>query len=135
MQLFDLLRTVDMRTGWLMQDLNCAIGRKAVRGFTAQDWTQLEHADRSGAVSRRWGHAEIATNDFSQYLALWYEPPAGREPPNLAVVRFDETGAYALLSGEAFFVATSLAPGDPAGPVGGAPSGPRTTWTSSTRED
>ena len=86
-----------------MQDLNWAVGeRAAVRGFTAQDWTQLEDAYRSGARSQRWGHAEVATNDFSQYLALWYDPPAGREPPNLAVVRFDQTGTYALLSGEAF---------------------------------
>jgi hypothetical protein len=92
-----------MRTGWVMQDLNWGVaGRRAVRGFTAQDWTQLEDAYRSGAQSRRWGHAEVATNDFSQYLALWYDPPAGREPPNVAVVRFDQTGTYALLSGEAF---------------------------------
>ena len=86
-----------------MQNLNWAVGDRApVRGFTAQDWTQLEDAYRSGAGSRRWGHAEVATNDFSQYLALWYDAPAGREPPNLAVVRFDQTGTYALLSGEAF---------------------------------
>jgi hypothetical protein len=86
-----------------MQNLSSAVGsRTAVKGFTTQDWTQLEDAYRSGARSRRWGHAEVASNDFSQYLALWYKPPAGREPPNLAVIRFDQTGTYALLSGEAF---------------------------------
>jgi hypothetical protein len=86
-----------------MQNLSWAVGdRTAVKGFTAQDWTQLQDAYRSGAESRRWGHAEVATNDFSQYLALWYDPPVGQEPPNLAVVRFDQTGTYALLSGEAF---------------------------------
>ena len=86
-----------------MQDLNGAVGpRAAVGGFTAQDWTQLQSAFRSGAERRRWGHAQVASNDFSQYLAIWYDPPSGREPPNLAIVRFDATGTYALLAGEAF---------------------------------
>ena len=91
-----------MLTGWAMQDVNWVGGRRAVRGFTAQDWTQLADAYRGGPRNRRWGHAEVATNDFSQYLALWYDPPARREPPNVAVVRFDQTGTYALLSGEVF---------------------------------
>ena len=86
-----------------MRDLDWAFdGRTGLRGFTAQDWTQLQHAYRSAAERGRWQHAEVATNDFSQCLALWFDPPAGREPPNLAVVRFDQTGTYALLSGEAF---------------------------------
>jgi len=86
-----------------MQDWNQAVGSRTVGGgFTLQDWTHLQDACRSGAGSRRWGHAEVARNDFSQYLAIWYEPPTRREPPNLAVVRFDATGTYALLAGEAF---------------------------------
>jgi hypothetical protein len=86
-----------------MQELNAVGGGGAAAGgFTAQDWTQLKNAYRSGAERRVWGRAEVASNDFSQYLAIWYDPPTGREPPNLAVVRFDATGTYALLAGEAF---------------------------------
>lgn len=86
-----------------MLDLDWAFdGRTALKGFTSQDWTQLQDAYRSGAGRGRWRHAEVATNDYSQYLALWFDPPAGREPPNLAVVRFDQTGTYALLAGEAY---------------------------------
>ena len=85
-----------------MQSFGAVGARPVARGFTAQDWTHLQDAYRSGAACRRWGHAEAARNDFSQYLAIWYEPPAAREPPDLAVVRFDATGTYALLAGEAF---------------------------------
>jgi hypothetical protein len=86
-----------------MQDWNRAVGSRTVGGgFTIQDRAHLQDAYRSGAGSRRWGHAELARNDFSQYLAIWYEPPMRREPPNLAVIRFDATGTYALLAGEAF---------------------------------
>ena len=86
-----------------MQDWNRMVGSpNAGGGFTVQDWTHLQDAYRSGAGSRRWRHAEVARNDFSQYLAIWYEPPTHHEPPNLAVVRFDATGTYALLAGEAF---------------------------------
>ena len=89
-----------------MQNVGKVGSRMAVRGFTAQDWMHLQDAYWSGPARRRWAHAEVARNDFSQYLAIWYEPPARREPPNLAVVRFDATGTYALLAGEAF-VATA----------------------------
>lgn len=86
-----------------MQDLNAVVGGGAATGgFTAEDWMQLRDAYRSGAERRVWGRAEVASNDFSQYLAIWYDPPTGREPPNLAVVRFDATGTYALLAGETF---------------------------------
>ena len=85
-----------------MQNSGAIGSRQAVKGFTAQDWTHLQDAYRSGAARWGWGHAEVARNEFSQYLAIWYEPPAPGEPPNLAFVRFDATGTYALLAGEAF---------------------------------
>jgi hypothetical protein len=88
-----------------MHDLNEAVrSRTAFEGFTAQDWSELHDAYRSGAGRGGWGHAQAASNDFSHYLAIWHEPPAGREPPNLAIVRFAATGTYALLAGDTFVV-------------------------------
>ncbi|MDB5482136.1 MAG: hypothetical protein JWO83_3189 [Caulobacteraceae bacterium] len=111
-----------------MQDLNWAGGgQTAVEGFTAMDWAQLRDAYRSAAGRRRWGHVEAASNDFSHYLAIWHEPPAGREPPNLAVVRFDQTGTYALLAGEAF-VATGASLQEILPALSASPAAPDDDW-------
>jgi hypothetical protein len=67
-------------------------------GFTVGDLALLEAAYRSGVAERGWGPAQFAANDFSRYLAVWERPPVDREPPMLAIIRFDDTGTYALLT-------------------------------------
>ena len=67
-------------------------------GFTAADLALLDEAYRSGVAQRGWGPALLAANDFARYLAVWEKPPVDREPPMLAIIRFDDTGTYALLA-------------------------------------
>jgi hypothetical protein len=67
-------------------------------GFTVEDLALLEAAYREGVARRGWGPAQFAANEFSRYLAVWEKPPVDRKPPMLAIIRFDDTGTYALLS-------------------------------------
>ena len=67
------------------------------RGFTSADLLLLHEAHRSAGL--RWGRSQFAANAFSQFLALWTHGADPYAPPSLTVIRFSETGAYALMVG------------------------------------
>jgi hypothetical protein len=67
-------------------------------GFTSVDLSVLQEACAS-IERQRWGRAQIVTNAFSDYLAVWKGNAAEDQPPSLSVVRFKKTGTYALLIG------------------------------------
>jgi hypothetical protein len=71
-------------------------GREA-RGFTSADLLLLHEAHQSAGPL--WGRSQFAANGFSQFLAIWTEGPDTHAPPCLTVIRFNETGAYALMVG------------------------------------
>ena len=64
-------------------------------GFTSADLQLLDEARRSGGAG--WGRAQFATNEFSQYLAVWRVGRGEHAQPSLTIIRFNETGAYALM--------------------------------------
>ena len=78
------------------------------RGFTGPDMKALQDTHRCGVAERGWGRAQFAVNEFSQYLAIWDAAAADGAAPNLAIIRFDKTGTYALLI-DGKFVATDTA--------------------------
>jgi len=66
-------------------------------GFTSGDLKLLKEAHQTGVAHRGWGRAQLASNYFSHYLAIWDGARAEHEPPTLVIVRFINTGTYALL--------------------------------------
>lgn len=71
-----------------------ALGVEA-RGFSSEDLMLLHEAHRSAGP--RWGRSQFAANAFSQFLAVWTHGADTHAPPSLTVIRFSETGAYALM--------------------------------------
>jgi len=71
-------------------------------GFSCRDVTLLCNACREGIADRGWGRAQLTANTFAHYLAVWDKTAVGNEPPILAIIRFDRTGTYALLSNGKF---------------------------------
>ncbi|HEY2483090.1 MAG TPA: hypothetical protein VGI30_12970 [Caulobacteraceae bacterium] len=71
-------------------------GRNA-RGFTSADLVLLHEAHQSAGF--RWGRSQFSANAFSQFLAIWMEGADAHAQPSLTVIRFIETGAYALMVG------------------------------------
>jgi hypothetical protein len=72
-------------------------GRGAARGFTRADLMLLHEAHQ--CAGPRWGRSQFAANEISQFLAIWTEGADTHAPPSLTVIRFSETGAYALMVG------------------------------------
>jgi hypothetical protein len=68
-------------------------------GFTTADLIALDEV-RFAAIARQiWGRAQLVSNEFAHYLAIW-RPGAGvAEPPGLALARFRKTGTYMLMIG------------------------------------
>jgi hypothetical protein len=67
------------------------------RGFTTGDVRLLQEAHQKGFADRGWGRAQFASNDFSHYLAIWENETANHKAPTHVIVRFWETGTYALM--------------------------------------
>ena len=69
------------------------------KGFTSRDLKVLQEAHQRGIADRGWGRGQFVTNEFSEYLAIWNDASADHdhERPTLSIVRFDNTGTYALL--------------------------------------
>ncbi len=70
---------------------------RATQRFTSADIVLLHEAHQSAGL--RWGRSQFAANAFSQFLAIWTEGADTHAPPSLTVIRFSETGAYALMVG------------------------------------
>jgi hypothetical protein len=64
-------------------------------GFTRADLRLLHEAHRSGVAG--WRRGQFASNEFSQFLAVWTEASLEHGQPSLTIIRFRETGAYALM--------------------------------------
>jgi len=79
--------------GWEGGAASAAAGLNA-SGFTSADLRLLDEAHRSGAG---WVRGQFASNDFSQYLAVWRHGSGEHAQPSLTIIRFNETGAYALM--------------------------------------
>ena|SRR5258706_10867406 len=67
------------------------------KGFTGGDLRLLQEAHRSGVANRGWGRAQFATNEFSEYLAIWENGSDAHDLPSVVIARFLATGTYALL--------------------------------------
>ena len=66
-------------------------------GFTRADLILLHEAHQSGVAG--WRRGQFASNEFSQYLAIWTDAYADDARPSLTIIRFNETEAYALMVG------------------------------------
>jgi hypothetical protein len=82
--------------GW---DTGALSAEHDARGFTSADLRLLHEAHQNGLAARRWGRCQFAANEFSQYLAIWSAAAPEHAPPGLTIIRFSETGAYALMAG------------------------------------
>ena len=88
-----------------MGDLQTAAGRRPAgaelvfdtKGFTTGDVKLLQEAQQCGVAHRGWGRAQFASNEFSNYLAIWDNAAAYAASPTRVIVRFLKTGTYALL--------------------------------------
>jgi len=88
-----------------MGDLQTAAGRRPAgaelvfdtKGFTTGDVKLLQEAHQCGVAHRGWGRAQFASNEFSNYLAIWESAAADRTAPTHVIVRFWKTGTYALM--------------------------------------
>jgi hypothetical protein len=80
--------------GWDGGAPSAAAGLEA-SGFTGADLRLLREAHQSGVAG--WRRGQIASNEFSQYLAIWTEASVYHAQPSLIIIRFNETGAYALM--------------------------------------
>lgn len=67
------------------------------KGFTTGDVKLLQEAHQRGVAVRGWGRAQFASNEFSNYLAIWENGAADRTAPTHVIVRFWKTGTYALM--------------------------------------
>ena len=80
--------------GWSQIELGSAAEAFLnAKGFTAEDVKLLQDAHQRGG----WGRGQFASNDFSQYLAIWKNTAGEMDAPALVIVRFAKTGTYALL--------------------------------------
>lgn len=70
---------------------------RGARGFTSADMVLLHEAHQDAGP--RWTRSQFATNGFSQFLAIWTDGADTHASPGLTVIRFTETGAYALMVG------------------------------------
>lgn len=72
-----------------------AVAGLEASGFTSADLRLLHEAHQSGGAG--WRRGQFAGNEFSQYLAIWTEASVDHAQPSLTIIRFNETGAYALM--------------------------------------
>jgi hypothetical protein len=75
---------------------NSATADCVAGGFTSTDLKMLHEA--RCVVEGGWDRTQFAANEFSQYLAIWTTAGAQQTQPSLTVIRFSETGAYALMA-------------------------------------
>jgi hypothetical protein len=80
--------------GWDGGAPSAATGLEA-GGFTSADLRLLHDAHQSGVAG--WRRGQFASNEFSQYLAIWTEACVDHAQSSLTIIRFNETGAYALM--------------------------------------
>jgi hypothetical protein len=80
--------------GWDSGAPSATAGLEA-SGFTSADLQLLREAHQSGVAG--WRRGQFASNEFSQYLAIWTDASVEYAQPSLTIIRFSETGAYALM--------------------------------------
>src|SRR5260370_4139234 len=80
--------------GWEGDAPSAAAGLEA-SGFTSADLQLLCEAHQSGVAG--WRRGQFASNEFSQYLAIWTDGSSEHAQPSLTIIRFNETVAYALI--------------------------------------
>jgi hypothetical protein len=71
----------------------------AESGFTASDLVALNELHTVAAARRQWSRAQLVSQEFAQYLAVWGADAGTDGPPAIVVARFKRTGTYALMIG------------------------------------
>jgi hypothetical protein len=68
-------------------------------GFSATDLIALGKVHAAAITGHFWRRAQLASNEFAHYLAVWGPKTRDTDPPGLALARFKKTGTYVLTIG------------------------------------
>jgi hypothetical protein len=68
-------------------------------GFTAADLAALNELHAVAAARRLWSRAQVVSQEFAQYLAIWGADGGVDSPPAIVLARFKKTGTYAVMIG------------------------------------
>lgn len=105
------LRLGMLRLHLLDQGPNTGGSEVARDGFSATDLVALSKVHAAAITRHFWRRAQLASNEFAHYLAIWGPKTRDTDPPGLVLARFKKTGTYVLMIG-ATIVASGKGLGD-----------------------